>query len=434
MSGSVDDVNRGLHSAFTCAAKISKAFGMQDDAKTTLKRAFCLNPDDVVILDEFPECKDAILYIRSVVLRLTKKKTQKLADLETLGFCYAALDDFPRAYSVYNRLIDVYEIESVADETLFAMATVYQRLRRNDRAVTYFEMFLGRSEHEDLRSDAVFRLAIVNRDCGHDCVAIDLFSSVKEAPPPGLRREDIILQIAYTLQRQHMMDDAGKIYRELRMDFPNLLPITQQYVWFQYTNSTRMALIQIAEILGRALQQHPSDPVLLLQSARVAMKRDDMVTAYQSYRDCVGFWRDTPSFWCGLGIVYCRSDQMGEAVSAFQRSLFLKSDMEESWLNLGAILENQGDVASAKRIYMTALQNCPGSVALRERMHMAGSLRPTDNLPFIDVDDSHYYKQVPEEFADTYTSALPKPCIFRIPEAEARALDALSTLPKSLFG
>jgi Tfp pilus assembly protein PilF len=269
--------------------------------------------------------------------------------------------------------------------------------------------------------------------------ALQFFERVKRTPPNNLLPEDIQLQIGYTYQLAGSSEQAHTIYRDLYQRCPTCLHIVIQYAWFLFLHAKGSEEINtVARIINQGLQSHPCDPTLVLISARIAMKQDDMATAYRHYRFCISYCSDNPFFWCGLGILYYKNEQTQDAVVAFQRALYLKGEMPEAWLNIGLIFEHQGDFTSAQKIYQTGQGKCVGCVEFTERLNSIATQPRTGykgvSYNLIDVDDAKFIQPTPEIFAADYVAAvpeLPSQC-FGIGRA-AEDFRILATFPRSYF-
>jgi predicted Zn-dependent protease len=217
------------------------------------------------------------------------------------------------------------------------------------------------------------------------------------------------LQIAYTYQQANRIDKATHVYADLYKRHPNTLELVQQYCWFLSLQSERASFEKADRIIQQSGQQN--DPVLRLVMARIAMKQQDMTLAYQRYCDCISFWTDSPLFWCGLGVLYFKNDQMQDAIVAFQRALYLKPELSEAWANLGLIFELQRELPTASQVYQQAIQACSEKDAktVRDRLNAinGGRQRPANVNQIIDVNDSPFFVQVAERIAGEYTANPP---------------------------
>jgi tetratricopeptide (TPR) repeat protein len=250
----------------------------------------------------------------------------------------------------------------------------------------------------------------VQRTLGeYDAAIASLESVIQHTPPPRLAADDITLQMAYTNQLANRTDKALHLYTDLCKRHGTTLELVQQYCWFLSLQYDRPSF----EKAERIIQQsgHAADPVLRLVMARIAMKQQDMTVAYQRYCDCIAFWTDSPIFWCGLGVLYFKNEQMQDAIVAFQRALYLKSELSEAWANLGLIFELQKEVSTAITVYEQALQSCSekDSKVIRDRLNALNSARQRSASPtqIMDVNDSPFFVQVAERLAAEYVGNSP---------------------------
>jgi tetratricopeptide (TPR) repeat protein len=269
--------------------------------------------------------------------------------------------------------------------------------------------------------------------------SLDAFQRVLVNPPNCFVREDIQFQIAYTLQLQGSIDRATDMYHDLHTRFPKCEMLTEQFCWFLYLQNKDGHLEPVKRIVDESISLNPLDPTLILIAARIAMKQEDMGTAYQHYRFCIQYCLDSPFFWCGLGVLYYKNEQTQDAVVAFQRALYLKSEMPEAWLNIGLIFEEQGDCPSAIKIYQTGSQRCSDNAEFHRRLQSINSQRSGHRkygigYSLIDIDDSKFITPPPEQFAADYMSAVPElpGSCYRIGEAGEKFAE-LTTFPKSIF-
>jgi tetratricopeptide (TPR) repeat protein len=133
------------------------------------------------------------------------------------------------------------------------------------------------------------------------------------------------------------------------------------------------------------------------------MKQQDLQAAYHRYCDCIAAWNDSPLFWRKFGVLYFKNDQMTDAVVAFQRTLYLKTEIFEAWANLGLIFEMQGDTEQAMKIYESGLESCPGTKQLRDRPSVLAAGRGRGLQPLVlEINESKYFVQIAERIANEY--------------------------------
>lgn len=393
------------------------------------------------MLEQFPSLAPIVAQISSLIDSFgnTLKQENESSNLWTiLGYLYLNLGDFPNAFASYAHALRVTP-ESQDPIFWYSMGIVYAHYKYNEYALNCLLKVLSLDKKITFINDVKFRLGIIYRAQQIYDESIKYFTQIVKAPPNDLVDSDIQMQIAYTYQMQGLGEKALHIYKNLHTKYPKSLKVTQQYCIFSFLHATDSEIPAVKELIHKALIEFPNDPTLLLITARIAMKQDDMATAYQNYRFCITYCSDSPYFWCGLGVLYHKNDQTQDAVVAFQRALYLKSDMPEAWLNIGYIFEQQNDFTDSMKIYTTGSQKCPNNAVFQERLATLGSQKSghrkfISNYKLVDIDDSNFFVPVSEQFANDYIAAVPQlpyQC-FNIGEA-AKNFKLLSTFPKSLF-
>lgn len=433
----LEAANSEFEKGFAIAAMVAKEMNCLDESQLASKHVFSYNPGNKQVLNLFPELKTLVTYLNGVIENYTKyiHDPDCSADVWTvLGNCYLILGDFPNSFAAYAHA-QRKSPDNDDPQFWYTMGIVYHHYRYTEHARSCFEKVLLYKNFKYI-VDLKFRLAVLYRTAALYDDALKYFNDISANPPNDLLSDDIQLQIAYTYQFKGSggYDRASAIYSQLRKKYPNLIELSQQYIWFLYLTSSEDQLPAVQNLLKDELDKYPNEPTLLLLSARIAMKLNNMSVAYQKYRSCIGYWSDTPFFWCGLGVLYFKNEQMQDAVIAFQRALYLKSDLVEAWLNLGLIFEQQQDTTGALKIYTTAKPNCPTSTSLDDRINSLnsakGTKRPMNQL--IDIEDTKFFHQIPDKFASEYISAVPK-----LPNSCFKntdlSFDTLSTLPQTMF-
>lgn len=437
-----DVINQELEQSFTAAACIAKEMNDVENSELAAKRVFSYKPNSEIILDLFPKYKPVINEITQLVNKYSKslKEDPTNADSwELLANCYLILGDFPNAFAAYSHAMRILP-ENQDSNFLYAISIVYAHFRHHDHALMNFKKILENNPNFVFSNDIKFRTAILQRIVGNYDQSLKMFEEVKRSPPNGLLPEDITIQIAYTHQVSGNTDLAHQIYSDLHQRFPQSLKLTQQYCLFLYLLYKNTNIDRVKTDIDEALKAHPDDPILLMIAARIAMKQDDMSTAYNHYRYCTTYYSKSAYFWCGLGVLYYKNDQTPDAVIAFQRGLYLKSDMPEAWLNFGLIFEQIGNIPNAIKVYQIGMQKCEGCPQFAERLNAIeaqknGHKKVGTTYELIDIDDSKFITPIPEQFASDYISAVPTlpPSCFKVDAESAEKFDILSTYPKSIF-
>jgi tetratricopeptide (TPR) repeat protein len=212
------------------------------------------------------------------------------------------------------------------------MGVVYAHYNYNDHALNCHQKALSFDPQFMYTKDILLRIGLLHRQLGNYDSALQYLEKAHKDPPNGLLPEDISLQIGFTYQVMGDDPTAVSIYRELYHLYPTALQLIIQYAWFLFLRSkSNENLETVLRIVNQGLAVHRCEPTLLLIAGRIAMKQDDMAMAYQQYRYCISYCNDNPFFWCGLGVLYYKNDQEQDAVIAFQRALYLQSEMSEAW-------------------------------------------------------------------------------------------------------
>jgi tetratricopeptide (TPR) repeat protein len=315
-----------------------------------------------------------------------------------LGHCYLLLNDFPNAFAAYA---SVTRIGARVEDPYFWYGTgcVYQHFNYNADADLYMSRALQLWTQMPRKADLVLRLGINQRALGEYDNSIAAFESLLPVPPNGLTADDIRFQIAFSHQLAGHKDRASQCYHELYTRHRKCLPVIQQYCWFLSLQSDAPSLDLAAQIIHMV---RIDDPILKLISAQLAMKRKDLQVAYHRYCECITEWNDSPLFWCKLGVLYFKNEQMNDAIVAFQRALYLKAEVLEAWANLGLIFEIQGETDQAMKIYESGMQNCPDAKQLRERLNLLTGGRARTSQAVLDINDSKYFVQTAEKISSEF--------------------------------
>lgn len=322
----------------------------------------------------------------------------------TLGHCYLLLNDFPNAYTAYANALR--ENSSIEDPWVaYTIGCVYQHFKYHEEARKFYTKVLASKPVFPLVSDVNLRLAIACRSLGDYDQAINIFERMRQSPPSSIKTDDVLLQLAFTYQLAGRVDKANSIYGDLYQKYPTSLDIIQQYCWFLSLQNDKKAF----DMATRIIEVSPPDPTLKLVTARIAMKQQDMASAYQKYSECISYWSDSPLFWCGLGVLYFKNEQMQDAIVAFQRALYLKGEILEAWANLGLIFELQNEPDSAIKIYQAAIVNCPDCQKIKDRLAALQQRQSRVAQSMImEVNDSRFFTQVAERVANEYVSDVPQ--------------------------
>lgn len=437
----LDEINTHFEHSFSLCAEIAKEMGCTSESLLAAKRVFSYNPNSRKMLDLFPEFAPIIEQISNLVDLHGQNLQTNASNPEvwtSLGYCYLTLGDFPNAFAAFAHAL---RISPNSEDLVFwyAVGVVYAHYGYKDHARSCLEKVLHFDPQFEFARDVTFRLAVLCRQLGDSEHALRHFENVLANPPNGLTREDIQLQIGYTYQLADSTEKALSIYRDLYQNFPDSLQVIVQYAWFVFLGARSdedFAFVQ--KMVEHGLRVHPKAPNLLLIAARIAMKQGNIEAAYNHFRFCIDYCNDNPYFWCGLGVVYYRNEQINDAVVAFQRALYLQSGIVEAWLNIGLIFEQMEDIPHAEKVYDTAQGNCPNCPEIQARImsirqqHQHQGLGQKSLPAFMELDDKKLITAPAEVFANDYVSAVPE-LPSRCFGENADGFRLLATYPQSYF-
>ena len=425
----LEKVNLGFEDSFSIAAQVASECGCTEECFYAAKRALSYNPSNQIILSLVDSIKPQITKIRSLIEEngtLLQGEKDKFPIWRNLGTFYLALGDFPNSFAAFAHI--TINQSQVDCPFLYAAGVVYSHFHYPEVAISFFQQILQSNPQFKYANDIAFRLAILYRSIENYQRSTEIFQSILK-PPNEMSESDIQLQIAYNLSKMGQTDHALTIYQTLYSMNPNNIQLIQQYLiaklLFCKPNQYRELQLETDMIM----QSIGFDPVLALIDARISMKMNDMKMSYDKCKRCINYSSDSPYFWVSLGILYFSNEQNEDAISAFQRALYLRCDIPEPWLNIGLIYELNGDTLKAGKMYQTGLQRCPNCKEFQERLQ--GNRHSNQML---EISDDKFFTQLPEKFANSYISAVPELPIELFPNSfTEEELKSLSTLPHSVF-
>lgn len=359
----LEKANQEYESTWISALELAEKNHMDCQSQIAARRLLSYNPQNSVVEEKYPRFYNAVnnTLCPTVISRINElNPSQTVENWTVLLFCYLLMNDMPNAYTSAAHALRLQP--DIANPYFnYCAGIVYQYFHYYEDAIKFYERPTERFEQN---IDRNFRLAIAYRSISKYAEAESLFRKLIQQPPPNLKQSDIKLQLAYTLQLSEKNSEAGKYYEELLGQNPRCHELIQQYVWFLSLQNDSKSLSRAEELIGDS-----TDSILRLASARISMKMQAYNEAYQRYRECTSSWSNSPLFWCGLGVLYLRNEQYQDSILAFQRALYLKSDISEAWLNLGLIYEIIKENENAMKIYQTAQSNCPNAKNVTKRIN-----------------------------------------------------------------
>jgi len=437
----MDRINQVCEQSYSMASAIANEMGCVNESLLAAKRVLCYNPNSETVLSLFPQYRGLINRLTQIVEENGKKLKNEPHNgnlWSSLGFCYLLLGDFPNSFAAFAHNIES-SLLSNDFPSLYSIGVVLGHFKYWGSCHSHMTKALNITQDIKFSADIRFRLGIVCRNMERYEDSLEFFKSVIKTCPRGLIKHDIDLQIAYTLQRMGRIENAISIYLDIMKEYSDNSNVTTQFAISLVTHCNEMKPEKSQQMMRQILQYH-KDPNILMLSARLAMKTEDLKSAYEQYNACINICSAYQYFWCGLGILYYKNQQFDDASTAFQRALSIKNDNPDAIYFLGQISEIRNDHVGAIQLYKTGAQKFPTYTLFNERLN-AMNLKHNPHNPMMapkkdinELNDEFYITPPSQAFAQSYISAvpfLPSEC-FTFQEFVSTVPD-LSTLPKSLF-
>ena len=432
--------NEEIRGAYTSMIQASQAIGSRRESLLGAKRIAAYAPKDPIIDEVAPALRgpyDTIFNIVNFALTELSAGKSDPKFLVTLGHCYLMLGDYPNAYIWYSRALS---IEHPNDGYCWLGAgVVCHHLKLFYDAIQIYQQVLRFESMIPFASEVMLRLAFAQRSVGQFDESIATLMRVQQCLPQGLSEDDIIFHLAFTYQLAGQLRIACSWYQDLFQKHPNCLPILQQYLWFLSLQPDPSCWKLAQDIIDRLPPDQRADPLIIFTDARLSMKTCDTSVCFEKYCACNAYWNSYAIFWCGLGVLYVKSEQFADAIFAYHYALKRNKEMYEAWANIGYISELQGDINGAIQIYQSAIENCGNLPIFCERLARLNSKRMDGVMSgqrgLIEVDESRYFTQPAELVAQTIVDSTP-----RIPFSEVTGfgvdnamMELISTPLKSIL-
>ncbi|EAY14239.1 TPR Domain containing protein [Trichomonas vaginalis G3] len=403
MNTKLDQCCHSFEEVFSKAAEIAKLMGNKECCKLSANRALSYNPTNAKIKTMNPYLSNiatTVSVIMNTRFQIVKENGNLYQNWITLGHCYLILGDFPNAYASYAYSFELHP-ENNDPLLAYAYGVIFQHFGYVQRSLQSWSNIPSNGSiyfEPDLR----FRQAISFRNNQQFDEALRLFNKVSEKPPTTLTADDVLFQIAYTHQIRGDRELAKTIYFSLLKKHPNSIPLHQQYAWFAY----RYLDCQDAEaIIDSTLQRYPQDPIINVIGGLFSMLINKTDRAYNLYKSSHPYTVENAGFWCALGELYYKNEQLKDSQSSFKRALQICYDIPEAWLNVGFIAEQQNNIEEAITLYQSGLEYT-GSPLLNEAANNVKNGRK-GVTQLAKLNEERIFIDIPKQFANEYGSCPP---------------------------
>ena len=386
-----------------------------------------------------PEYFDLIKQINILIqtkITETNENPENYQARIVLGNCYLAIGDFTHAFDIFH------DLPRFDDDINFqySMGIIQTHFQNYVIGIECFKRIISINPKFEFIDDVYFRLGILSRIQKDYELSIEYFTKV-QPNKLGYLDEDILFQIGQTYFEQGNFTKAGDIFENLSKEHPQIIEAAQQHCIFSLlTNFNNISTVR--KLVHYYIDIFKFDPILYLISALCDIRMDNISLAYNYYTPCINYYINSPYFWFGFGVIYVKNQQPNDAEVAFQRSLYFKDDIQESWLNLGMIAEMQNKFDHAIKYYQEAMTKCDDCKEFENRIRVLTSSRDNPNRrrngpinKLVEVEYTKYFEQLPDQFGIEYLTSTPilPSEVFDIDVEVSKHFRNFSSIPKSIF-
>lgn len=417
---------------------ITKQNDLLEDQEIVAKRLLGYNPNNECV-NEYSKFHKSLEYIKKQETKylniISRSQKTNQANNKTVseaykmcGHCRLIIGDFFLANNFYR---SSYELCPESKDPYFWYGFFITCFQYNFSFINIcFHNLAKYSPSLPLSYDICFRLAIIYRDSKDYPKSIAYFNNAKSSSIPGLTDDDINMQIGLTYQYMKQYDRAREIYEDLYKKYPNNSNILEQYSWFLFLYC---GTPEDYDIITKIIDSNPNLPSLLLLKARLALRKNDLVQAFNCYNSANEYFFCFHHVWCGMGEIFFKTNQIDASIECYQKSLYLKDDHALSWLNLGFLFEQLGQ-KNAENVYKQGANQCSDRKDEFERRINEIITKGKSDGKLLEIEDSMFFSDIPQKFAYLYVHSVPiqsTECFG--PKEPNIDLLQLSLTPKSLF-
>lgn len=423
-----------LRKCYANAILLSKQFGDDLDNDNCFKRMITYADDSRMIKKSMPSESLAIHQINDIINNECKGIQKNYNDFEKwkcVCYCFLMMGDFPTSYYIAS------EMNKISDQKkdllfVYVSGILHSHFQQFEKSLNYLSLLVDK-EFSQI-DDVYFRLGIIYRYLGKYEQSIKTFTKVNPQKIK-LKVEDLWMQMALSYQLNDDYFHAENYYIKIFHNFP-IVEVARQLSMFYFLCENN--LIKTKGSVDNFIKIFKKDPVLVIISALVELKLNNLILAYELYSSCTEYFSESPYFWFGFGVIYFCNNQLNDSIIAFQKVLYLKNDIPEAWLNLGLLFEIENKDESAYQIYEVGLEKCSPKYSddFSKRINAILSQEKTRKYTLSQIDYSCFLDPTTEKFAKEYLSAIPKIPFSPDQPCENKNnifFSQLSTLPSSIF-
>ena len=116
------------------------------------------------------------------------------------------------------------------------------------------------------------------------------------------------------------------------------------------------------EVIGRAVEQYPDNPRILIMAGNIASDNDDAARAIAYYQKAAAIQPKNPAIYLGLGRIYIGQSDWQNAINNYEKYLEFGDASSEVLVRLALAYENTGELQKAESCLVRNLDVHPNRV------------------------------------------------------------------------
>lgn len=400
----LSELSSAMSDAFSKAAELSDLARLPTQSFNSFQRAIGYSKDVSVCKIPHPELANSFDIILNRIKEIQNDPNyDKDPNLKLQAvLCYIAICDYTTAFILMGNIHETLE-GFISPYHPLVIGSLYQYFDYHDKSVWYYTNCLSQNLGVDNTFELLFRLGISYRSLGYHNESISCFKQLYDFLPSYLQQYDVDLQVATSFLAAGQYTQASNMFNQLYTKFPENENVIQSYLWCLYLESKQQQNFKKAlSFISVMPQKFKAIPTVNLICGRVFMAIDDNRTAYDNLTQCITEMTISPYYWCMLGSIYSKNEQIDDSIMAYQRALHLDIRCTEAWFNLVLNVLRQGNGKHAELIVANARNECPEVIPALE------SLIKMKQATIMDIDDSKLFILPAEAIAKSLTDSIPQ--------------------------